>query len=397
VVFWFAASAAAQRSPGPSPGRSTPSQDVEEVTAEAQRTPEAPVSTADRPIYDAIQQAKKELYEKYGITFALEDTLIYQHTSGGVNPNDAMVNTLGLFATWKIFRSDNGKDFAGLGFQGETRGDLLDSHFTELRDSLGTLWSPNDATSDDYVKINQLWWGQRLAEGRLGFIVGKIDPGANINANRFAGSGNTQFFGQPFATNPGRSFPDNGLGFMLRAEPTDWLYFHFTMSDSEAVSTHSPFTTISGHWLYAGEVGFKPTIQGFGQGNYRLMLYDRDDESANELGWSLSADQSLSDDYGVFLRYGGNDGHINSIEHLVSMGLSFLRPFGRKNDQAGVGVSYTHPSSRDLRDEYSAETYYRLQVTEGLELSADAQFIINPSASDQDAVGVFGVRARILY
>ena len=140
VVFSFAASAAAQRTPGPSPGRSTPSEDVEQVTTEARQTPEAPASTADRPIYQAIQQAKKELYEKYGITFALEDTLIYQHTSGGVDPNDAMVNTLGLFATWKIFRSDNGKDFAGLGFQGETRGDLLDSHFTELRDSLGTLW-----------------------------------------------------------------------------------------------------------------------------------------------------------------------------------------------------------------------------------------------------------------
>jgi len=79
--------------------------------------------------------------------------------------------------------------------------------------------------------------------------VGLID---RINQNRFAGSGNTQFFGQPYATNPARSFPDNGLGLMLHAEPTDWLFLHFTMSDSDAVSNHSPFTTLSGHWLYAG-------------------------------------------------------------------------------------------------------------------------------------------------
>jgi porin len=264
-------------------------------------------------------------------------------------------------------------------------------------DGVGTLWSPNDSTSDSYTTINQLWWGGRLAEGRIGFIAGKIDPGAYINTNRFAGSGNTQYFAQPFATNPGRSFPDKGLGFMLRAEPVDWLYVHFTMSDSEAISTHSPFETITGKWLYAGEVGFQPVIEGLGQGVYRLMLYERDAEAASEFGWSLSADQNLTDSYGVFLRYGGNDGDLNAIEHIVAAGFSFLQPFGRKNDQAGVGVAFTHPTSDDFRDEYSAETYYRLQVTAGFELSASAQLIVDPAASDRDAVGVFGLRARLLY
>lgn len=349
-----------------------------------------------RPIYQALQKTKSELSEKYGISWALEDTVIYQAASGGVDPNDALVNTLGLFATWKVFRAENGKDFAGLGFQGEVRGNHI-GQFTDLRDSLGTLWSPNDSTSDDYSKINQLWWGQRLFDGRFGYLIGKIDPGSRINENRFAGSGNTQFFSQPFATNPARSFPDNGLGFMLRAEPTDWLYLHFTMSDSAAVSTGSPFTTINGEWFYAGEVGFRPVIPGLGQGVYRLMVYQRNTESADENGWSLSADQNLSDKYGAFLRYGGNGGEINSIQHLISGGFSFLQPFNRKNDQAGIGVSYTHPADTAFRDEYSTEVYYRMQVTEGIELSGSAQLIVDPSNSDRDAVAVFGVRCRLLY
>ena len=105
----------------------------------------------------------------------------------------------------------------------------------------------------------------------------------------------------------------------------------------------------------------------------------------------------MSEQYGVFLRYGGNDGDINSIEHILAAGFSFLQPFDRKNDQAGIAVSYTHPTSGDLRDEYSAETYYRLQLTEGIELSGSAQLIIDPSASDRDAVDVFGMRLRVLY
>jgi hypothetical protein len=231
-----------------------PPEDVDTVINESQIEPQQPFSIADRPIYRAIQNVKKGLDDKFGITFALEDTLIYQHTSGGVDPDNAMVNTVGLFIKWKLYRSQNGKDFAGFGFQAEQRGDPLDGHFTDLRDSLGTLWSPNDSTSNDYAKINQLWWGQKIADGKLGIQIGKIDPGSIINANRFAGSGNTQYFGQPWATNPARSFADNGLGLQLRAEPTDWLYLHFLMSDSDAVSTYSPFKTIHGHWLYAGEI-----------------------------------------------------------------------------------------------------------------------------------------------
>jgi porin len=375
---------------------SGPAEDVEQITTEAQRAPDEPLTTLDRPIYRPLQDWKRELAEKYGIAFALENTTIYQTTSGGIRANDAIVNTLGLFATWKIFRSEDGKDFGGPGFQFETRGNH-DGEFTELRDELGTLWSPNDSTSDAYTRINQLWWGQRFGQGRFGVQIGKIDPGSIINTNRFAGSGNTQYFGQPYATNPARSFPQNGLGLQLRAEPVEWLYFHFLMSDSDAISSHSPFTTIEGRWLYAGEVGFRPKFEGPGQGTYRFMLYHRETEPAHEFGWALSADQNLTGDYGVFLRYGGNDGDINAIDHLVAAGFSFLRPFDRQNDQAGIGVSYTHPSDDDLRDEYATETYYRLQLTEGIELSGSAQLIFDPSAGDRDTVAVFGLRLRILY
>src|SRR3954447_22025160 len=79
-------------------GPTGPPEDVETITGEASRTPEKPLSTIDRPIYRSLQQWKKALNDRFGINWAVEDTLIYQATSGGVEPNDAMVNTLGLFA-----------------------------------------------------------------------------------------------------------------------------------------------------------------------------------------------------------------------------------------------------------------------------------------------------------
>jgi carbohydrate-selective porin OprB len=127
------------------------------------------------------------------------------------------------------------------------------------------------------------------------------------------------------------------------------------------------------------------------------MVYERDLEDQNEFGWALSCDQNITGNWGVFLRYGDNDGGINSIKRILSVGLSSLAPFGRKNDQAGVGINYTHPTDDTLRDEYAVDIFYRFQLTEGFELSADTQLIADPSASDNDAVAVFGLRARLLY
>src|SRR4051812_25600514 len=78
VILYSVTTAGAQTAPGPH-------EDIEQVTGEAQRTPEAPLSGIDRPFYQGIQDSKKALYEKYGISWALEDTLIYQAASGGTH------------------------------------------------------------------------------------------------------------------------------------------------------------------------------------------------------------------------------------------------------------------------------------------------------------------------
>ena len=107
--------------------------------------------------------------------------------------------------------------------------------------------------------------------------------------------------------------------------------------------------------------------------------------------------QNLTDDYGVFLRYGGNDGDLNSIEHILSGGFSFLRPFARPNDQAGLALAWTKPQSDDFRDEYSGEAYYRLQLMDGIELSGSVQLIADPATGDEDWAAVYGMRLRFLY
>ena len=98
---------------------------------------------------------------------------------------------------------------------------------------------------------------------------------------------------------------------MGRFIPCDWFHLQGVISDGDAVNTHSPFTTINGHWLYATEAVFKPKIPGLGEGNYRVMLYMRDFEPQNTAGWALSFDQNLTDQVGLFFRFDSNDGRVS--------------------------------------------------------------------------------------
>jgi hypothetical protein len=351
----------------------------------------------DRPLRDASQAWKRNLKDRIGLDFALESTTIYQITSGVRPANQAAVNTVTLAGIWKFLRNPDNDDGMGIGFAGETRNNPINTHFTQLTHDIGTLWSPNDSTSDAYVKVTQLWLGQRLLDNKLVYLIGKVDPGSLINGNRFAGSGNTQFFSQPFATNPAKTFPDNGIGAIGRFNAAPWLYFQGVVADSDAVSNHSPFTTINGHWFYAGEIALKPIVPILGEGNYRFLFFHNETQPQSTSGWALSFDQNLGEDLGVFFRFGDNDGRANPVKWIASGGFSFLQPFGRRNDQAGIGISMTSPSNPQFREEYSAETYYRVQLTEFFEFSASAQAIYHPSAATEDLIGVFGVRMRFLF
>jgi porin len=51
-----------------------------------------------------------------------------------------------------------------------------------------------------------------------------------------------------------------------------------------------------------------------------------------------------------------------------------------------------------LRDQYTVELYYRLQVLKHLAITPDIQVLVNPALnSDTDVVGVFGLRARLAF
>jgi hypothetical protein len=65
-------------------------------------------------------------------------------------------------------------------------------------------------------------------------------------------------------------------------------------------------------------------------------------------------------------------------------------------DLFGVGFSWDRPDSKS-GSEYALEMFYRFQVTTHLQVTPSFLLAIDPVNSDSDAVGVFGIRARVLF
>jgi porin len=68
--------------------------------------------------------------------------------------------------------------------------------------------------------------------------------------------------------------------------------------------------------------------------------------------------------------------------------------------QLGFGANWGQPNDAlfgtDLRDQYSFEVYYRIQVTKEIAITPDVQLLIDPALNtDEDKIWVFGLRARL--
>ena len=87
------------------------------------------------------------------------------------------------------------------------------------------------------------------------------------------------------------------------------------------------------------------------------------------------------------------------MKTLVAAGGVWLAPLGYSRDVLGLGVSWVDPSSEDPdndRQQWLVETWWRLQLTQRVELTPSLQLVINPSRGGSDFRTVGGLRLRVV-
>ncbi len=263
------------------------------------------------------------------------------------------------------------------------------------------------ATRDVY--LNQLWYERKFGDGdRWRARIGYVDLTSDFDANAYANDEYCQFLSDAFVNNLTFDCPENALGGYVWWEPNDkWCFgAGYAESDRDCRELFSGGVVI-------GEINRRVDIGGL-QGTYRgyftanfgphEALDGSDDDLTND-GWGLSFDQEISQNVGLWGRYGQQNGECNEFDRALTGGFQ-LHAFSeaRPNDILGFGygISFVSDEFKALNenavDENHFELYYTFQVNEYFAATPSLQWIDGVGGDgESEVVWAPGLRATVAF
>lgn len=269
---------------------------------------------------------------------------------------------------------------------------------------------PTAATYGEFdLGVTQFYLRQSLADNRFQYAVGKIFAPNFLNAYPFFDD-NRQFLTQTFSTSPSIPSPLRGFGAVAVWYPTTGgLYLKpgmFTVHSSDTGSTVGDFFDKSEHF-YMLEVGWSGLARtatpvharaAMDANNLHLTAWYKDAEKGGPpraKGLAFNANYMVGSNLMWFARAAWSDGWLADRSGAVGIG---WRPNQAFSDLFGVAVGGVYPASDSLRDQYSAEVFYRFHVTPNFAITPDLQLQRHPTlAPNRDAIWVFSLRGRMTF
>jgi len=377
----------------------------EEIDAiNAPRKPLASVPGVDsvwQPWYDF----KSGLTTNYGVQFGIAWTPVYQVATDSLDgQNQAAGGIFELLGRW-TFLDRHGDHPGSIGFRVENRHTLGTSFPPQsLFANIGAGTPTAIGFSEFDLCVAELYYEQDVIKNRFIVRVGKTLPFA-IYDFFFFKNPKTDYMNANVALNPSIAWPQFGLGAAAEVRPWEEVYLVAGIHDANGSPTQAGFDTFfeDREYFVVGEIGWDP---GYLVGEeYNPMApdvhatfwhVDARTEAGIPEGWgaSLTAQKPFGKIV-PFARYGYSDGGASLLQHLVMAGVNWTQVFGYPQDVVGLAFSYGQPSAEGLRDQYTSELYYRMQLTRRLAITPSVQLIANPSANpDKEFLALFGIRGR---
>ena len=352
------------------------------------------------------ESVSNEFKAATGLAVGVAYTTLYQRLTdkkdGDKVPIDGAVGDLDIYGDWTLPGGD--RNWL-VGSQAEMRHRIFTSAPpSELGKSAGSLWGTTSGFSTQDISLVELWWQQAWFDESLRYRIGEVDQ-ANFFDVGTLSSANLFFSNAILSDNPAIAFPGNGLGAAVSYTHRDDWYLSIGIGDANGRKTKLDFNSFfeDKDYFTAVEVGWTPNIEGYGQGFYQITGWDTDgrktntrSEQSSGRGIALRLEQFLGEEFMFFGTYSRSSGGAKSVRQLATAGIGMLDILGYKDDIIGVAVSWGQPEDRSLRDQYVAELFYRMQITDFFQVTPDIQVIVDPARNrDNQAIAVFGLRLRL--
>ncbi|MDN2482847.1 carbohydrate porin [Vibrio agarivorans] len=365
--------------------------------------------------YDSWNEKKQALKDNHGLDLGMDYNMLGFSATDAIGESSAAAGALRVYGQWDLTESDSG-DTGGLVFKFEHRHKYTDSAPKEygLVD-LGYVGFAHSLFGDQGFRTTHLFWRQTLLQERMVVYAGFLDMTDYTDFYALA-SPWTDFNNAVFSSGNGTigGLPDGALGVMAGGFFTDSIYGSASIIDakgnaSDLVEGAKDLFDTGATWKSL-ELGWTPSKEMLFISNAHISLWQRDAVGNDDEGYgvNLSLSGLIGQQWLPFLRAGWAQDGGAMYDASVSAGLGYI-PSSRSQDMVGVAINWASPMAStfgglDLDDQYTAEAYYRAQVTPWLQVSPSIQ-VLNHTAVDianakliEDKTDVvFGIKARFEF
>ncbi len=337
------------------------------------------------------------------VSFAATYTIVNQYateTPDGVRHNWATAR-FDLAGGWKAYdHGGNAGTFSLLVRSGENLG--VSQKFN-LSDQLGSGLVLNclpGGGPQEPITLNILYYRQDFYQKKMAFYIGKIHPNEFISLSLYNNDERTQFLN---AENDGNlTIPSDGTyagGAALEYQATPHIYIHAVTVDTEGAQQRNLKTLVDKKYMNAIELGWKEGAPTQQEHLFRFLVW-RDDTATlgSGAGAGFGSDYELKDGWAPFGRLGVATDTGSSIKRVFDAGIVHVRPFGRRGDMFGASINITDPSHGARHHESLFETFYRVRLTQSMELGPDLEVSVHPTnAVKEYTTALLGLRSRIIF
>ena len=356
---------------------------------------------------------KSRINKNTGIQFNINYTSLYIHSTEVItsdNQSGAGSGILDLQFGWTLLGRKSGKNTGTLFFKLNSRHAYnsvgVIPMFHGLTES-GYYGLPATGYNNYTFRALELNWQQNLFEDKLGITIGKVDltnyfnfHGLIIPWQHFIGFGSS--------VSGSMNWGNQGLGAVINYRVNDHWYVLGGLVDTYGDQfQNGDLLDFGRHWQdgkfqYNAEIGWVASPDERYYKKISLTFYkapaytsfSSGAEIASGQGMAFSAHWFFRETFAPYFRFGVSNGvgenNFYSADIQVGNGILF-----KNYDMLGTGFSWNQPNIPGVKDQYTAEIFYRIKLSAHLELTPSVQFITNPTLNTAvNSLFYFGARAR---
>jgi porin len=379
-------------------------QELDAYAIELSRIPADPLLQPDpiAPIFRPIDKVTDLSIRSLHLNFHATYTFLNQYattTPDGVRHNQTS-GRLDFAGAWSVYDHETTAGSISLLIRSGTNIGI--SQQFNLSDRLGSRVYLNclqGGGPQEPITVNILYWRQDLIKKRLSFYVGKIHPNEYVTLSMFNNDERTQFLN---GTNDGNdAVASDGAyagGGAVEFQASQHVFVHAVAVDTEGSQQANIKTLADRKYAEAVEGGWTSGSLG---GKYRLYRAGvwRDDTKGRGSGHGggFEFDHELFDGWTPFGRFAFGTRTGTGIKDEYAFGLAQVHPFGRRGDMFGASFAYSEPTAPAKHHESVFESFYRLRLTQSVDLGPDIEVSIHPTyAIKAYTTTLLGARMRII-